>query len=65
VLGERLARLGLDVADRSAVVPMRTAVAWLDAFAEQAGVDWGDDETRRMAQRAVLAVVRQRETVPP
>lgn len=58
---ERVARLGLDLADRSAAMPMPTAVAWLEAFAAEAGLDWGDDATRQMAQRAVLRVRERSE----
>jgi hypothetical protein len=56
-LGLQLAKLGLDISTaRSAAVAKqaRQMVALAEALCEEVGLDWADDATRRIAQRAVL-----------
>jgi hypothetical protein len=56
-LGLQLAKLGLDIATvRSATVAKqaRLMVALAQALCEEVGLDWADDATRRIAQRAVV-----------
>lgn len=49
-------RLQLEARDRDAVRRHGQRMAALaQAFAEQAGLDWADEETRRLAQRAIVA----------
>lgn len=66
-LGLQLAKLGLDIsATRSAAVAKqgRQLAALAQALCEEVGLDWADNATRRIAQRAVLrAQERQVEEV--
>jgi hypothetical protein len=56
-LSLQLAKLGLDISSaRSAAVAKqaRQMVTLAQALCEEVGLDWADDATRRIAQRAVL-----------
>ena len=56
-LSLQLAKLGLDIATvRTATVAKqaRQRVTLVQALGEEVGLDWADDATRRIAQRAVL-----------
>lgn len=55
-LEEKLARLGLDVADWPAALPIAVAVGWVQQVCEAAGLDWVQDSTRQLAQRAQIDV---------
>jgi hypothetical protein len=59
-LGEKLARLGLDAAARPAALPITVAVEWVQKVCEAAGLDWSQDSTRRLAQRALVDVEQRR-----
>jgi integrase len=59
-LGEKLARLGLDAAARPTALPITVAVEWIQRVCEAAGLDWSQDSTRRLAQRALIDVEQRR-----
>jgi hypothetical protein len=63
-LGEKLARLGLDAAARPAALPIAVAVEWIQRVCEAAGLDWSQDSTRRLAQRALIDVEQRRAQAP-
>jgi enamine deaminase RidA (YjgF/YER057c/UK114 family) len=67
-LGLQLAKLGLDIATvRSAAVAKqaRQMAALAQALCEEVGLDWADDATRRIAQRAVLRASERQSASGP
>jgi hypothetical protein len=56
-LGLQLAKLGLDISTTRSTAAAKQAhqmVALAEALCEEVGLDWADDATRRIAQRAVV-----------